>query len=90
MPLKPNRIYRHKRKGTLYLLTALTNVQAEDPVKFPPMAVYVDEQNRTWSRPVAEFEENFEFQATVKMPEYFGFSRLFTDADRALTRQYYD
>ena len=90
MILKPNCVYRHKRHGTFYLLIALTNANAEDHIKFQPMAVYVDVQNRTWSRPIAEFQENFEFEPKLNLQTNLGLRGFSAKANREFKEQYDD
>lgn len=52
--------FKHKAKGTEYVLIELTNTESDDQEKFPTTAVYHDVvKGVKWSRPLVEFDQNF-------------------------------
>ena len=53
-------VYKHKRQGTRYVVVEVANEHSDDPVLWPVLVVYVDENRKTWARPKAEFDKNFE------------------------------
>lgn len=58
MDLEINRVYQH-RSGKLYTLIAVSNLGATRD-GWEQQAVYVDENNVVWTRPLKEFEEKMQ------------------------------
>lgn len=57
------KLFRHYKKGTIYQLVMITNLESTDQIKFPTTAVYKDvESGFVWSRPLEEFINNFTIQ----------------------------
>lgn len=56
--LETNKVYKHY-KGNLYVLLAISNLKATKD-DYRKDAIYVDIEGNTWSRPIEEFEKNFE------------------------------
>lgn len=58
-----NKLFKHYKKGTIYKLISIANLETTDQTKFPTMAVYVDiETELVWARPLEEFIKNFTIQ----------------------------
>lgn len=81
-----NRVYQHLRNKTNYLLLAVTNESAENPEKFPKTAVYLGEGGEYWSRPVSEFESNFQLAPPLEFPYLLKFIKNL----QASTKQVFD
>lgn len=57
------RLFKHHRKGTIYKLVLIANLESSDQTKFPTIAVYEDtELGLIWARPLEEFIKNFILQ----------------------------
>ena len=57
------KLFKHYKKGTIYKLVLITNLESTDQKKFPTTAVYLDvETDQVWSRPLEEFINNFTIQ----------------------------
>lgn len=56
--VQPGTRWRH-HSGKYYRVLMLTNEHSQQEDKFPLTAVYMDEQQRTWSRPVSKFVRKF-------------------------------
>lgn len=57
------KLFKHYKKGTIYKLVLITNLESTDQKKFPTTAVYLDvETDQVWSRPLEEFIKNFTIQ----------------------------
>ena len=52
--------FKHRNKGTVYLLNEILNEKTDDNEKFPVMVSYYDIVKKTkWCRPLVEFHSNF-------------------------------
>lgn len=85
-----NRVYQHLRNKTNYLLLAVTNESAENPEKFPKMAVYLGEGGEYWSRPLSEFQSNFELVSELGLRSYMCFTGLLNQNGKAFKETYLD
>lgn len=57
------KLFKHYKKGTVYQLVMITNLESTDQDKFPTTAVYKDVNTEiVWSRPLEEFINNFTLQ----------------------------
>jgi hypothetical protein len=57
------KLFKHYKKGTIYQLILISNLESTDQIKFPTTAVYKDvETEIVWSRPLEEFINNFKIQ----------------------------
>ena len=56
--VQPGTRWRH-HKGRYYRVLMLTNEHSEDPLRFPLTVIYMDEQQRTWARPMTQFIYKF-------------------------------
>lgn len=57
------KLFKHYKKGTIYQLILISNLESTDQKKFPTTAVYKDvETGVVWSRPLEEFITNFKIQ----------------------------
>lgn len=56
--VQPGTRWQH-HAGKFYRVIRITNRHSQQQDKFPLTAVYVDEQWRTWSRPVKSFIRKF-------------------------------
>ncbi len=54
-----NKLYKHKKKGTQYLVLSMGNENATDLEKFPVMVSYTDGVS-IWMRPLKDFLESCE------------------------------
>ena len=58
-----NKTFKHYKKGTIYQLLLISNLESTDQNKFPTTAVYQDVDTKlVWSRPLVEFITNFKIQ----------------------------
>lgn len=61
--VKVGKLFKHYKKGTIYKLLLIANLESSDQGKFPTTAVYEDtESGLVWSRPLEEFIKNFILQ----------------------------
>lgn len=74
-------VYRHKEKGTLYILQGISNQKATKK-GWEKMAVYTDSAGDLWSRPIEEFNERYEKLGT---PEAVNFAGRKEDMDLSIT-----
>lgn len=52
--------WRHVRTGGIYRVATVTNLHGDaDRPEQSPMVVYLDEDNRVWSRPLTEWHSRF-------------------------------
>lgn len=56
--VQPGTRWQH-HSGKYYRVMMLTNEHSQQREKFPLTVVYMDEQQRTWSRPVMKFIYKF-------------------------------
>ncbi len=54
-----NKLYKHKKKGTQYLVLSIGNENATDLEKFPVTVSYTDGVN-IWMRPLGDFLDSCE------------------------------
>lgn len=59
-------IWQHTFNGDYYQILGGTNQASKNAEKFPPMVVYLDTEKNTWSRPLDQFLEKFEFRFAVQ------------------------
>lgn len=85
-----NRVYQHLRNKTNYLLLAVTNESAENPEKFPEMAVYISEGGEYWSRPVSEFQSNFGLVPELDLKSCMLFKKLLNQHGASFKEHYLD
>jgi hypothetical protein len=52
--VRPGTRWQH-HSGRYYRVMLVTNLHSDQPEKFPLMVTYMDEQQRTWSRPLVDF-----------------------------------